>query len=96
VQSEKGAHEAALPKFLAKQGIDVTIDPDLIFAVHDPKYPFPATMTDSERKLQIMLQLIDGKVFDHVFLIDDDPMHKQVVDSHCKKNKIQNVHVYSV
>lgn len=95
-RSSEEAVEAALPKFLAKQGIDIEIDPDLIFAVHDPKYPFPGTMTDSERKLQIMLQLIDGQVFDHVFLIDDDPVHKQVIDSHCKKNKIQNVHVYSV
>ncbi len=95
-RSSELAVEEALPRFLAKQGIDITIDPDLIFAIHDPKYPFPSSMTDSERKLQIILQLIDGQVFDHVFLIDDDPVHKQVIDSHCKKNKIQNVHVYSV
>ena len=95
-RANEDAIEIALPKFLAKQGIDIEINPNLIFAVHDPKYSFPTTMTDSERKLQIILQLIDDQVFDHIFLIDDDPIHKQVIDSYCEKNKIQNVYVYSV
>lgn len=87
----------ALPKYLQKQGIDVEIDPDLIFAVHDPKYRnLQQGKSDSELKLHFILELIRGGIFDSVFLIDDDPLHKQVIDHYCKEYGVQNVFVYSV
>lgn len=95
-RSSEAAVEKALPGFLEKQGIEATIDPDLIFAVNDPKYNFPPDKTDSELKLHIILKLIKEKIFESVFLIDDDPKHKEVIDHYCAKHHIQNVHVYSI
>lgn len=95
-RSSEEAVEAALPAFLSKQGIHIDIDPELIFAVHDPKYSFPKHTTDSELKLHIILELIKNKIFDSVFLIDDDPVHKQVIDDYCKTHHIKNVRVYSL
>ena len=93
-RSSETAVRAALPVFLKKQGIDVEIDPALIFAVRDPKYNL--TGTDSELKHHLILEIINDDIFDHVFLIDDDPVHKRVIDAHCKRHKIKNVYVYSV
>lgn len=94
-RSSEKAVQAALPKFLIKQGVDIQIDPQFIFAVNDPKYTFEGD-TDSERKLHVILKLIKERIFDSILLIDDDPQHKQVIDEYCHKNHIKDVEVYSL
>ncbi len=95
-RSSEKAVATALPKFLAKQGITANIDPNLIFAVGDPKYNFPSEKTDSELKLHIILKLIDEDIFDSIFLVDDDPLHKKVIDEYCASHNIKNVQVYAL
>ncbi len=95
-RSSEKAVATALPKFLAKQGITANIDPNLIFAVGDPKYNFQSEKTDSELKLYIILKLIDENIFDSIFLVDDDPMHKKVIDEYCASHNIKNVQVYAL
>lgn len=90
-RSSEIAVRIALPHFFEKQNIRVTIDPTLIFAVRDPKYIFPKELTDSERKLHIILQLIKEEIFESVILVDDDPMHRKVINNYCKKHRIKNV-----
>lgn len=95
-RSSEEAVEAALPGFLAKEGIDISIDPDLIFAARDPKYHPDPSKSDSELKLAMILAIIEEGIFDSISLIDDDPMHKRVIDAYCESHKIQNIHVIPV
>jgi len=95
-RSSEEAVEKALPPFLKKQGLDIQIDPDLIFAVRDTKYHPESSQSDSELKLHMILAIIKEGIFDSIFLIDDDPMHKRVIDAYCERQKIKNIHVIPV
>lgn len=80
--------------FLKKQGLSIDLDPSLVFAVNNKEYGLSGT--DSEKKLSIILKLIKENIFDRIFLVDDDPMHKEIIDKYCKKNKITTVEVIPV
>jgi len=96
LRSSEEAVVKGLPKFLSRQGVNTRIDPKLIFALGDRKYSFPPVKIDSELKLIVILKLLEEGPYDSILLIDDDPMHKRVIDEYCASHDIKNIHVYLV
>lgn len=81
--------------FFKKQGVSLDIDPSLVFAVNNPKYKWK-NKNDSEKKLSIILLLLKEDIFDHIFLVDDDPMHKKIIDEYCERRSISSIDVISI
>jgi len=94
--SEEYVIYEGLIAFFNKQGVTADIDPSLVFAVNNSKYKKWKSKNDSEKKLSIILLLLKENMFDHIFLVDDDPMHKKIIDEYCQKRDISTIDVISV
>ncbi len=97
IRSSETAVTQGLPLALFKWGVSRVIDPDLIFAVNDPRYnELFRGKSGAERKLQVILKILNDQVFDSIILIDDDPEYKEVINAYCDQHNIHNVRVILV